>query len=1010
MAAQEDIDIKNAFLKAALDCIITIDGDGEIVEFNPSAEKTFAYTKEEVLGKEMAELFIPPRYRNAHREGLKRHLLTGENKIFDQRLELTALRRNGEEFPIELAITKLQEAPPLFTAFIRDITERKQNEESRRRAQEELEKRFEQRTNELFKSEQRFRLMVAAVKDYSILMLDANGFIVTWNEGVRRLKGYTASEIVGQHFSKFYSDIDKKNRKPEYELQEARRVGRFEDEGFRVRKDGSTFWANVVITALHDESGLLIGFSKVTRDLTVRKKFEDDLEVQVKEQTQKLAQSRDQLDIILKGIGDGITVLDTSGKFIYANEKGANMCGLATVADFLAASSEQILDQFEIRDEFGKLFPTEKLPGRQALQGVENPPETVVRVRNKKTNEERWSLIRANPIFDENKKVQMAVSIFKDFTDRRHYEDATKCLDEVSRILISSLDYKQTLQQVAKLVIPRIADWCKISLISEQGDTPWIVANEHVNSEKLKLIEAYRINHPDFFARQLESTNVMRSGESEIYTNIATELLQKYMFDDQHLQFASQLGLQSAMIVPLRSRGKIFGQISFFSSESGRQFGKEDLFFAEELARRASISMDNAILFSEAETERKNHLLALEKMEKLAEVAESANQAKSLFLANMSHEIRTPLGAILGFTEFLNDPNLSSIERMKYTNIIHRNGQLLTQIIDDILDLSKVEAGHLDVEIIEISILNLLSDLSAVMNLRAEEKGLKFSIHTDRTVPAFIYSDPTRLRQILINLIGNAIKFTEKGEVKVTVTMSADQKLNFYVEDTGHGILPVNRERMFEWFTQADSSTTRKFGGTGLGLALSRRLARALGGDIVLLESSAAGTKFIVSVVASLQNQKDGGTSVKNLDHSVKKNFETMKAKSPLAGVRVLLVDDSDDNRILIETILVRKGLQVETAVNGQQGLELALAKEFDIILMDMQMPVLDGFQATAELRRRGYKKPILALTAHAMKEEREKTKAAGCDAHLTKPIDVQQLIAMISYYSPNNNHDLELR
>lgn len=1006
--------IKNAFLNAALDCIVMIDAQNRIVEFNPSAERTFEYKKAEVLGQDMAELLIPSRYREAHRRGMQRFFETGENVVIDRRLELSAIRRDGSEFPIELTVTKMQSDPVMFTAFIRDITDRKRYEESLIRTQEDLEMRIKQRTSELAKSEERFRLMVSAVKDYAIFMLDSDGFVVTWNEGALRLNGYDSNEIIGKHFSIFYPEIDKMNGKPKFELEEAVRTGRFEDEGIRIRKDGSTFWANVIITAVRNSKGELIGFSKVTRDLTARKKYEtdlqrmhDDLAIQVKEKTKELTQSRDQLDVILRGIGDGITVLDTNGKFVYANEAGARMCGFASVEEFLNTPTVEVMDRFELRDDSGQLFEEEKLPGRMALRGVENPPEAIIRFRYKTDNEERWAIVKANPIFDEVGRVRLAVSIFKDFTDRKRAEDATKYLDEASRILISSLEYEETLKEIAQLATPRIADWCVIDIFSSKDKELKSIAIANSDPVRARFAANFRKKHPVQWDDSIGAPVVARSGKSQLYSHVTDQMIEIEALTDDHKKMIRELKICSVMIVPLILREKVFGVISFLSSESGRHFTSTDLFYAEELARRASISIENAILFKEAEVEKNKNLLALEKMEKLADAAESANQAKSLFLANMSHEIRTPLGAILGFTEFLNDPNLTQENRAKYTNIIYRNGQLLTQIIDDILDLSKVEAGRLDIEVIGTSIVNLLSDIAAVMNLRAQEKGLEFTITTEPSVPKFIFSDPTRLRQILINLIGNAIKFTEKGRVGVHVKSDGLKHLIFEVSDTGHGIVPEKQERMFEWFTQADSSTTRKFGGTGLGLALSRRLARALGGDIVISESTAAGTKFIVSVATNLQDQivTTEVTQKPLLYKKIDLSTPLTSSSDVFAGVRVLLVDDSDDNRTLIETILKRKGFEVETAVNGREGVEKALENnDFDIILMDMQMPILDGFEATQELRRSGYRKPILALTAHAMKEEREKTKAAGCDAHLTKPIEVAKLLGMISHYLPNHH------
>lgn len=386
-----------------------------------------------------------------------------------------------------------------------------------------------------------------------------------------------------------------------------------------------------------------------------------------------------------------------------------------------------------------------------------------------------------------------------------------------------------------------------------------------------------------------------------------------------------------------------------------------------------------------------------------AKAAELASKTKSLFLANMSHEIRTPLGAILGFTNLLRDPNLTAEERESFFEVIQRNGRALSQLIDDILDLSKVEAGRLVIETIETNTRELISDVRSLMELRAQEKGLALRFETPAEIPSAIYTDPNRLRQILVNIIGNAIKFTECGEIRVVVkaepATAQPSKVVFEVHDTGSGIDPEQSKRLFSWFTQADASTTRKFGGTGLGLALSRRLAHSLGGDVALKSSSANGSCFVISVATHLEGKIAKATSTKLPNvNQVLSEFCDEKLK----GLHVLLVDDAADNRALVEKLLQKKHMQVDTAQNGREGVDKALAGKYDLILMDVQMPVLGGIEATEELRKAGVMTPIIALTAGAMKEERERTRRAGCNAHLTKPINFSELYSTLSDLGPS--------
>jgi len=395
-------------------------------------------------------------------------------------------------------------------------------------------------------------------------------------------------------------------------------------------------------------------------------------------------------------------------------------------------------------------------------------------------------------------------------------------------------------------------------------------------------------------------------------------------------------------------------------------------------------------------TERKRTLMqgkrVAEMLNAAKEAAENASSAKSAFLANVSHEIRTPLGAILGFSNLLKDPTLPEEQREHYIETITRNGQALTRLIDDILDLAKVEAGQLDVEEIHFSFADLLSEVMALFQEKAQEKNIRLTLEVDSNVPKNLLSDPTRLRQILINIIGNAIKFTDVGGVDIEVsaepTENACNQFEVKVKDTGCGLTEEQLERLFKPFTQADNTTTRRFGGTGLGLALSKRLSEALGGDIKIADcTSNVGCTFVITFLAK--------TSVVQIRKPVPKTESA--ASKPLNDVRVLLVEDSTDNQLLVQYILSKNGAKVEIANNGLEAVEKATKQDHDVVLMDIQMPKMDGYQATSKLLSQGYKKPIIALTAHAMIEDRLKTQAAGFSGHLTKPLNNRELIETIA-------------
>lgn len=389
------------------------------------------------------------------------------------------------------------------------------------------------------------------------------------------------------------------------------------------------------------------------------------------------------------------------------------------------------------------------------------------------------------------------------------------------------------------------------------------------------------------------------------------------------------------------------------------------------------------------------------------ESAEEANRTKSAFLANMSHEIRSPLGVMLGFAELLSDPNCSKEERSRFIQIMKRNVKALTTIIDDILDISKVEAGKLKIERARINFLDLISDLNTVNELLCREKDISFSTTIEGKIPKYIFSDPVRVKQVLSNIIGNAVKFTEFGSVRLKVASLEKPAedavfVNFEISDTGPGIAPANVPKLFRPFMQADSSVTRKFGGSGLGLALSRSLALALGGDLQLIRSEIGnGSSFLVTIFAGRMSEiqyvepKKLNGAVR-MQSSEKTHLEVIKR---LQGLKVLLADDADDNRLFVKKLLSLDGAEVDLAENGEEAVEMALRTNPDVVLMDIQMPQMDGVQATKALRSKGFAKPVLALTAHAMREDRKRSLESGFDDHLSKPIQREILVKTLERY-----------
>ncbi|TWU03835.1 ATP-binding protein [Neorhodopirellula pilleata] len=388
------------------------------------------------------------------------------------------------------------------------------------------------------------------------------------------------------------------------------------------------------------------------------------------------------------------------------------------------------------------------------------------------------------------------------------------------------------------------------------------------------------------------------------------------------------------------------------------------------------------------------------------DAAQHANEAKSEFLANMSHEIRTPLNAVLGFTDVLRRGLVTdSDEAVDHLNMIHRSGAHLLELINDILDLSKIEAGRMEVESIDTYIDAVIMDVANTLKVRADENDLELNVRLETAIPRVITSDPTRLRQVIMNLVGNAIKFTESGSVSIIAAMRQSESsagfesskvLRIDVIDTGIGMTPEQQARIFESFSQADSTTTRKFGGTGLGLSISQRLSESLGGRLTVESKPGMGSTFRVELPIDDEDTSDLMSPSEFEDLRRRRTNEAVAAKLiRLPAKRVLVVDDGESNRRLIELVLTRAGALVATAANGLEAIESIAEETPALVLMDMQMPVLDGYTATERLRAAGFTIPIIALTGNAMVGDREKCMDAGCNDFLSKPVNIDLLLQL---------------
>jgi PAS domain S-box-containing protein len=473
-----------------------------------------------------------------------------------------------------------------------------------------------------------------------------------------------------------------------------------------------------------------------------------------------------------------------------------------------------------------------------------------------------------------------------------------------------------------------------------------------------------------------------------------------YLYDHPEETSRDEIEFKNGMVLDrysspvLGKDGRYYGRIWTFRDITDRKRAEDDLLHAKADLQQYAVELESS-----------NYALA-----ELNDLAEAANRAKSEFLANMSHEIRTPMTAILGYADLLlNEEGLEKAPPHRRQNLktIKRNGEHLLGLINDILDLSKVEAGKMQIESTRCSPSELLAEVVSLMRVRAEAKHLKLEMERAGPLPETVLTDPLRLRQVLVNLVGNAIKFTGHGEVRIAARLTDDSghpRLRFDVTDTGIGIDKEQVGKLFQPFSQVDNSSTRKFGGTGLGLCISKRLAEALGGNIEVRSEPGAGSTFSVIIdPGPLDGIRMVQAGPRSASHRTPVAAPAAADKSELRG-RILLAEDEPDNQRLVSFLLKKAGAEVTAVEDGQCAFEAALAAReagdpFDVILMDMQMPVMDGYKATRQLREQEYTGSIIALTAYAMAEDRQKCLDAGCDDFATKPIDRLKFLATVAHW-----------
>jgi signal transduction histidine kinase/ActR/RegA family two-component response regulator len=539
------------------------------------------------------------------------------------------------------------------------------------------------------------------------------------------------------------------------------------------------------------------------------------------------------------------------------------------------------------------------------------------------------------------------------------------------------------------LLFVRLLDAAMIAVIGELTETSLAISAEPSPGPTAAIVRSEeeiegRLGLADMFGRPLASCTVRMQREIHQEGEAALRLLMVALMVSSGLALLTTLA--GFHTVVMRRLHRLHGKIREIT-KSGDLSQRVAVQGCDEIADLASSFND---LTRTLQTTQQNLI--------------RANEVRSQFLANVSHEVRTPVTALLGFAELLLDPHLPRGQHDDFVRTVRRNAQHLLAILNDLLDSAKIESGQMSVERLPVPFAELLFEVVDLSIAAAARKGVDLRAELAGPVPATIVTDPIRLRQILMNLVGNAVKFTSEGSIRLVVSMAGESTVRIDVVDTGIGITEAQKARLFQPFAQADASTSRRFGGTGLGLALSRNLARLLGGDITVDSLPGVGSTFRVE----LDTGDIAGVPRLERLHRALRPASAASASEPqvLAEHRLLVVEDSADNRRLVSFVLRKAGATVDVAENGRIAVDLLLdamagGAPYDLVVMDMQMPVLDGYAATAELRGRGIDVPILALTASAMQADQDACLQAGCTAFATKPIDRVALVARVAALLP---------
>ncbi|WP_242072504.1 PAS domain S-box protein [Microcoleus sp. FACHB-68] len=847
-----------------------------------------------------------------------------------------------------------------FVALVSDISDHHQNEEKIRNLNKELQRRI----TELETLLRVIPIGIGMAEDAQCQRLKVNPYLAKW----LRISHETASlsalvEPKSRQFKAYKSGREQATEQLPMQYCAANGVEVLDEEIEVFHENGTIIKLLVSAAPLFDEDGNSRGCVAAFSDITERKRNEEELQSLIKDLSD-IKFAIDQAALVV--------VTDSKGVINYVNDK---FCEISQYSqeELIGKTHRLVNSGYHPKEFFQQLWST--ISSGKVWQGE---------IKNKaKDGTYYWVDTTIVPFLNDQGTPFQYLAIRFDISQRKRVEEAQNFLAGASTVLASSLDYSTTLTSVAQLAVPHMADWCSVHVLKENGSIePLAVA--HANPAKVEWANELRYRYPVDPSEERGVAQVLRTGKSELYSDIPDYLLVASARTPEHLEILRQVGLASVMIVPMVARDKTLGTISFIAAESGRRYTPSDLIFAEDLAYRAALAVDNAKLYSSAVEHRTQ--------------AELANRVKDEFLATLSHELRTPLTSILGWAKLLRSRTFDQTTTERALETIERNAKSQSQLIEDLLDVSRIITGQLRLNVRQVALHTVVEAALDAVRPAAEAKSIRLQPVLDPSAGP-VAGDPERLQQVIWNLLSNAIKFTPKEGVVQIFLERINSHVEITVSDTGMGIKAEFLPFVFERFSQADASSSRVHGGLGLGLAIVRHLVELHGGTVsVTSPGEQQGSTFTVKLPLMIIHKKF--TSSQRL-HPTTGGETSLDSSGVLADLKVLVVDDATDARELIKMILEEYGAKVTAVPSAAEGLLTLQQLKPDVLVSDIEMPGEDGYTFIRQVRgleaSQGGRVPAAALTAYARVEDRQRALWAGFQMHVTKPVEPAELVAVVA-------------